>query len=168
VLQPLVTAVFEAHNRGGVFLSRVVPLREEVEWISLKFEEISGYVDEFELLPQGRALSLICKATDVLGFRILSLFNVQERYLPPLVESHHGPGVKLGTEVAMLDVARASPFHTEALVHLVRWMQGGRERDAWLAAHLGWVERSTMGRSYQRYDCTRGRIVQLFRALLRE
>jgi hypothetical protein len=166
LLDPLVTAVFEADSRQDAYHTRVVPLRDDLEWISFKFEEISGYVDEFELLPRGRALSLICKTTDLLGFKILSVFNNQERYLAPLVESYHPPDMTLATEVKMLAMLRASQFGAESVVHLVRWMHPGRERDRWLAAHLGWADRSSMRKWYRAYDATHGSVVHAFRNMV--
>jgi hypothetical protein len=162
-LTPLVASLLQVDGRREQLRKKIVALEEVREWICCKFEEVDSYMEEFEALPRSKALSLLCMTTDALGFKMLSYFNGQERLLPILVESYHEESVKLRTELQMLNIARGTSFREESFVHLIRWMEAGKPREKWLASHLWWSERSTLGRMYKRYADTHGDAVDRFR-----
>jgi hypothetical protein len=167
LLDPLLKTVVGVDGRGESLRRKITPLFEMREWVLCKFEEISGYMEEFETLPRGRALSLICRTIDALGFKLMTLFNQQERCLPSMVESYHDESIKLSTELKMIEILRASDFFPEAIVHQVRWMEAGKSREKWLTSHLRWSERAHIGQFYKRYEMNHGRIVVAFRGKLR-
>lgn len=163
LLNPMVDAVLDIDGRCDQIRSKCSPLCDDREWLSLKFEEVNAYMEEFEVLPRSRVLGLICQTTDALGFKMLGLFNGQERLFPPLIEGYHGSSIKLATELQMLEIYRKTNYPEESIVHLMRWMDNGRERDKWLATHLWWGERSTLGRMYKKYKESHGNAVDNFR-----
>jgi hypothetical protein len=162
LLDPLITSVLDVDGRCDQIRSKCSPLSDDREWISLKLEEVDAYMEEFETLPLSRVLGLICQATDALGFKMLSYFNGQERLLPALVENYHDQSIKLSTELQMLNIIRDTEFAEESIVHLVRWMDVGKERDKWLTTHLWWSERSSLRRMYKRYNECHSGIVDSF------
>lgn len=163
LLQPLVRT--DDADLGAVSPSRanIAKLADAAECLALKVEEITSYFEEFETLPRGTALSLICRATDAFGIAVLNLFNSQERLYPPAITKDNLPGVRLSIEVRTLEIFRDSTFFAESVVHYIRWLPAGRERDQWLATHLRWIERSNMAKYYKRYEASRGSIVSSFR-----
>lgn len=165
-LEPLVDITCEIDGRRDEIRKKVEPMRDDREWIDLKFEEVTSYLEEFEAIPRGRAFSLICKTTDALGFKILGYFNTQERLLPPLIEVYHPSGIKAEVEAKMLNLLRATTLVDESIVHFIRWMEVGKERDAWLSTNLWWGERSTLKRMYRSYASGHGGAVEMFRSKL--
>jgi hypothetical protein len=167
LLDPLIKTVVGVDGRGESLRRKVTPLVEMREWVLCKFEEISGYMEEFETLPRGRALSLICRTIDALGFKLLTLFHQQERTLPSMVESYHDETIKKVTELKVIEFLRTSDFFPEAIVHQTRWMEAGKVRDQWLTNHLRWSEKANVARFYRRYEMNHGKFVLAFRGKLR-
>lgn len=163
LLNPMVDAVLDVDGRCDQIRTNRAPLNDDREWISLKFEEVNAYMEEFERLPRSKVLGLICQTTDALGFRMLGYFNGQERILPPLIANYHDESIKLTIEQKMLEIYRNTNHTDESIVHLVRWMELGKERDKWLVVHLWWGERSTLGRMYKKYNDNHGGVVDSFR-----
>lgn len=168
LLDPLIATVLEIDGRRDALQQKVRALREDREWICCKFEEIDGYIEEFELLPRGRVLSLLCKSTDMLGYKVLALFNQQEAFYPPLIESYHSEDIKYTVEEGILNILRDTPFYQESIVHLIRWMERGKERDKWLMSRLRWGERSSLARYFKQYDVSRGKVVSSMRKKLKK
>lgn len=145
-------------------------LADTNDWISFKFEEVTCYMEEFEDLPSGRALVLLCRATGELGVRLAGYFSGQEDLYPSLIEASHtelsreeSETITLTTELQLLELIRSSPYPDEAIVFLIRWMDVGPGRKSWLVSHLFWGERSTLNRMYKRFALSHGNVVDRFK-----
>lgn len=173
LIAPMIQQICLVDGRSDVLLKRLGPLRETREWLELKMEEITSYIEEFERLPAGRALVLFCRTVDAFADRAMIYFAGQERVLPPFIENYHGEEVKLAVELQLMERVRKSQYFPELVVSIVRWMgtvQGfssprtqTRERDKWLNSHLFWTERQCLSRYYQKYEATHGSVLSHFR-----
>lgn len=175
-LTPLVEQICLVDGRKEVLKRRLAPLRETREWLTLKLEETTSYIEEFEKLSPARALILICKAIDSFAARTLSFFAGQERLLPGLIESYHGESIKLSIECKLLEQLRASQYYPELLTSVVRWIgtshgepqtKHSKIRSKWLYSHLYWMERHSLSRSFQRYELSHGEVVANFQSKLK-
>lgn len=178
LLDPVVHQICLVDGRSDVLLKRLVPLRETREWLGLKMEEITSYIEEFEKLPPGRALCLFCKTVDSFGDRAMLYFAGVERLLPRYVESYHGEEIKTSIEGQLIERLRKGAYFAEFVVALVRWMgtvQGfsssrtqSKEREKWLNTHLFWLERQSLPKYYRKYEASHGRVVTSFRERLKK
>lgn len=145
-------------------------LADTKDWISFKFEEVNSYMEEFEDLPSGRGLVLLCRATGELGVRLAGYFSGQEDLYPSLIETsqtelsgEESENITLTTELQLLELIRSSPYPEESIVFLIRWMKVGPARKSWLVSHLFWGERSALSRMYKRFALSHGNVVDRFK-----
>lgn len=175
LLDPLIRKISVVDGRSDILNKGLRPLRETREWLGLKMEEITSYIEEFEKLPAGRALCLICKNVDSYADKMMGYFVGQESLLPPYVESYHGEDIKNTIESLLMERIRKSDYFAEILVCMIRWMgsvQGFyhmksqcKEREKWLCTHLSWFERQKIGTFFRRYELSQGNILLSFRQL---
>ncbi|PXF45391.1 hypothetical protein BWQ96_04806 [Gracilariopsis chorda] len=175
VLHPIVHNICVVDGRSDVLKKRLAPLRASKEWLCLKMEEITSYVEEFESLPPARVLCLICKNVHSFAQNVSSYFRGCEKLLPPFIESYHGHQVKLSTECQLIDQLRKNNHFAELIASIIRWIgvstagsagvghkQQAKEREKWLASHLFWLERPKMWYFFQRYDASHRSLFKQF------
>lgn len=176
VLDPIVQNICLVDGRSDVLKKRLAPLRASKEWLCLKMEEITSYVEEFECLPPARVLCLICKNVHSFAQNLSSYFRGCENLLPSFIESYHGNQIKLDTECQLIDQLRKNNHFAELIASVIRWIgvsakgstaavehkQQAKEREKWLASHLFWLERPKMWYFFQRYDASHRCIFKQF------
>lgn len=178
ILDPIVQQICLVDGRSDVLLKGLGRLRDTREWLSLKMEEMTSYIEEFERLPPGRALCLFCKTVDSFGDRAMLYFAGVERLLPRYVESYHDEEIKLSVEGQLIERLRKGAYFAEFVVALVRWMgtvQGfssvqaqSKEREKWLNTHLFWLERQNLPKYCRKYEASHGRVLTYFRERLKK
>ncbi|CDF39335.1 unnamed protein product [Chondrus crispus] len=178
LLDPIVHKICLLDGRGDVLLKRLGPLRETREWLRLKMEEVTSYIEEFENLPPGRALSLFCKNVDSFGDRAMGYFAGVERLLPRFVESYYGEEVKLSVEGQLIKRMRNGKYFAEFVIALVRWMgteesfsttnAQERKRERWMNTHLFWLERLSLSKFYRKYEASHGCVLTYFQGRFKE
>lgn len=178
LLDPIVHKICLLDGRGDVLLKRLGPLRETREWLRLKMEEVTSYIEEFENFPPGRALSLFCKSVDSFGDRAMVYFAGVERLLPRFVESYYGEEVKVSVEGQLIKRMRNGKYFAEFVVALVRWMgteeslltksARARKRGRWMNTHLFWLERRSLSKFYRKYEASHGCVLTYFRGRFKE
>lgn len=163
---PLVMQICLVDGRGDALRRQVKKLRETREWLQLKMEELTSYVEEFETLRPGRALCLICKNIDSFAEKAVEYFAGIERLLPGVVDGYHGEEIRCEIDGALVRRIRGKSYFAEMIVGMTRWMGtqcGEKARERWMGAHLFWVERQGMERFEKRYEESHGRVLSYFR-----
>lgn len=160
---PMVEQICLVDGRGDAVKRRSRGLREMREWLGLKIEEITGYVEEFEKIGRpGRALSLICRNVESLAAKVVVYFGGVEQLLPRVVEEYYERGRCKGIESALVARLRDSEYFGEMIVVMVRWMDV-KVRARWMEEHLFWGERQAMERFERKFELSHGCIVTYFR-----
>eukprot|EP00178_Gracilaria_changii_P025299 TRINITY_DN78033_c0_g1_i1.p1 TRINITY_DN78033_c0_g1~~TRINITY_DN78033_c0_g1_i1.p1 ORF type:complete len:472 (-),score=81.13 TRINITY_DN78033_c0_g1_i1:487-1809(-) len=176
LLEPIIHNICQVDGRSDVLRRRLRPLRSSKEWLCLKMEEITSYVEEFESLPPARALCLICNNIHSFAESVNAYFRACEKLLPPFIESYHGEQLKLSIECQLIEQLRKSEHFPELMASIIRWIgsthanadvtlnakQQAKERDRWLASHMVWLERPKVWYFFQRYEATHRSIFTRF------
>ncbi|KAI0566266.1 trefoil factor [Gracilaria domingensis] len=176
LLEPIIQNICHVDGRSDILRKRLRPLRAAKEWLCLKMEEITSYVEEFESLPPARALCLICKNVHSFAQNLNTYFRGCENLLPSFIESYHGEQVKLTTECQLIEQLRKNDHFPELMASIIRWIGTTnassdaalesklqtKERDKWLASHMFWLERPKVWYFYQRYEATHRSIFKRF------
>jgi len=135
------------------------------DWLLMKQEEVSAYLDGLTSFPLAVVLRLLFKCFQELSPRYLEYCTVQERHLPPLLLRTHEPKDKAVLETKMLALARAHNKSGESVVFLLSWMNDKRLLNAWIAARLTWRQRLSYNGWVEAFRSNHRRIVELFHAL---
>lgn len=175
-LSPIIQQICQIDGRGEALQGQLRLLREDKEWLTLKMEEVTSYIEEFEMLPPGRALCLFCRTVDIFANKLTLYFTAQERILPGLVECYHDEKLKMTVDRQLVERLRLSDHFPELLVCMVRWMGSvegfsspktqSQQRDRWLASHLNWLERLKIPGYVHRFELNHGSVLKHFRTRL--
>lgn len=139
VLLPAVRPSVSSQDRDAAKALRALSTTRD--WLLMKQEEITAYLDGLTSLPLAVVLRLLFKCFQELSPRYLEYFMIQERHLPPLLLRRHEPKDKVALETQMLNTARAHARSGESVVFLLSWMNDKRLLNAWIAARLTWRQR---------------------------
>lgn len=162
-IDPVVEQICSVDGRGDVLKKRLRGLREMREWLGLKIEETTGYVEEFEKIGKpGRALSLICRSVESFAAKAVLYFGGMERLLPSMLEGYYQRQSCKEIESALVGRLRRTDYFGEMVVAMVRWM-GADVRTSWMEEHLFWGERQAMERFERKYEICHGCIVVHFK-----
>lgn len=172
-LDPIIRHICQVDGRGESLQRQIRPLRENEEWLALKLEEVTSYLEEFERLPPGRALFLFNQTADAFANRLMVQFAEQEKMLPPLVENYFGEHIKSSIERQLVSRLRGSAQFGLFVVAVLRWMGSVegfasaqaqcRDKDKWMALHLTWLERVKLSSYKQKYESSHASLVAYFR-----
>lgn len=172
-LEPIIQQICQIDGRSDILKDKKRQLRDMKEWLDLKLIEISSYIDEFESLPRGRALTLICMNIDSYGHKCVTYFAGIEQLYPSFIENYHDDDIKVSTECMLIDGMRKSSLFAEMIVVLTRWMTTetddctterlAKRRNRWLNAHLYFLERQSLPNYIDRYERNYGSILSYFR-----
>lgn len=172
-LEPIIQQICQIDGRSDILKDKKRHLRDMKEWLDLKLVEISSYIDEFESLPRGRALTLICMNIDSYGHKCVTYFTGIESLYPSFIENYHDDDIKVSTECMLIEGMRKSSLFAEMIVALTRWMTTETEdcsterlakrRSRWLNAHLYFLERQSLQNYIERYERNYGSILCHFR-----
>lgn len=171
-IRPVVERLCEVDGRREMLRREMRELREMNEWIELKMEEITSYIEEFEMLKPGRALSLICKNVDTLAARCTRWFAKTERVLPGLIQDYYGDEIRVEIIGALIKRLRGMKGFAELIVAVTRWMgsgegvEGRKVRQIWMGEFLFWGERQSMDYYQGQFDAVHGNVVGYFRERL--
>jgi len=135
------------------------------DWLLMKQEEVSAYLDGLTSFPLAVVLRLLFKCFQELSPRYLEYCTVQERHLPPLLLRTHQPKDKALLETKMLALARGHNKSGESVVFLLSWMNDKRLLNAWIAARLTWRQRLSYNGWVEAFRSNHRRIVEFFHAL---
>lgn len=165
-IAPMVEQICSVDGRADVFRGRLRGLREMREWLGLKMEEITAYVEEFEKIGRpGRALSLICRNIELFAAKVVVYFGGMERLLPRIAEEYYEREVCKGIEDALVARLRRSEYFEEMIVAMMRWMDVG-VKARWMEEHLFWGERQALERFERKFEVSHGCIVTCFKDLM--
>lgn len=136
-------------------------LRATKEFLDMKLEELSIYLDGFESLPPTEMFSLLYKSVDALAPRLMGYFGTQERVFPANIRATYvaDDAVRLEKEMvdALLNGASAGPGATSAS----KATSGGSGADSLCALSRGvtdpkhlkvWVQRNLSATSRLSYS----------------
>ncbi|CAN8070121.1 unnamed protein product [Agarophyton chilense] len=176
LLEPIIQNICQVDGRSHILKKRLRPLRSSKEWLCLKMEEITSYIEEFESLPPARALCLICKNIHSFAEHLNTYFRGCEHLFPSFIESYHSEQIKLTTECHLIEQLRKNDHFPELMASIIRWIgtttsspqdafdpkQQARVREKWLASHVFWLERPKVWYFFQRYEATHRSIFKRF------
>lgn len=176
-LQPIVKQICLANWEDAWMRKGLGKLNEDSDWLSLKMEEVSSYIEEFEKFEPGKVLRLFMQTMDDFTCRTLSHFNEREKMLPPLVRKYFGKQIKMAVEGQLMSRFRKNEHFGELLVSVLRAidishdlgspMNSAVQRNKWIEEHLSWIERMRMSYYVHKYNTNHGCIVNEFKQRLR-
>lgn len=177
-LRPLVQQICQVDGRHESLVKSLRPIRSDQEWLELKMEEVTSYIEEFERIPPGRALFLFCQTVDAFASKMMTSFSAQEQFVPPLVECYFGDGIKLEVERKFVERLRKNEYFGELIIAVLRWMGSvegftspktqSQERDKWIHTHLNWLERMKLSSYRHRFELNHRSVVGYFRQRVRD
>lgn len=166
VLLPAVRPSMTVQDRDAAKALRALSTTRD--WLLMKQEEITAYLDGLTSLPLAVVLRLLFKCFQELSPRYLEYFMIQERHLPPMLLRCHEPKDKVVLETKMLNVARAHTKSGESVVFLLSWMNDKRLLNAWIAARLTWRQRLAYNGWVEAFRRNHRGTVEFFHTLERE
>lgn len=175
-LQPVVKQICQANGEDAWICKELRKLSEDNDWLLLKMEEVSSYIEEFEKFEPGKMLRLFMQTMDDFTSRLLTHFNEREKLLPPLVRKYFGKQIKTAVDRQLLARLRKSDYFGELLVSVLRGVDcsqdlgasinGAAQRNKWIEDNLNWVERMRMSYFVHRFNVNHGSIVNGFKLRL--
>ncbi|GAB0490832.1 hypothetical protein MMPV_002070 [Pyropia vietnamensis] len=166
VLLPAVRPSISSQDRDATRALRALSTTRD--WLLMKQEEITAYLDGLTSLPLAVMLRLLFKCFQELSPRYLEYFKIQERHLPAMLLRRHEPKDKVVLETKMLNAARAHAKSGESVVFLLSWMNDKRLLNAWIAARLTWRQRLAYNGWVEAFRRNHRATVEFFHTLEKE